>query len=668
MLPARDDERSANNGDLVKPSRVRHHLSPPPTSRIAPGPLLHSSAITQLIVTMKTRTITQAGSWLLALCLATNSLGATSDADFGVGSHERFVARVNGAQTTDYDAVLALYDQYQEAHPDDVASRIEKCRFIEPFAWSDVPTIQSSPDDLNDCRERLRSGPLKDQVEIILYGIESEWGEESTTEAKALIPQSKSWSKPQRAKLYELLALRTQWNEPELSAMYATNSVSLDPGSKVLVQALRSWVQMGLKDKVRRVIGEVPESSWGYISRVQVAQVLVDIDEAFLAQELLGKAPPDKLEPGANLLLARAFIAKGDFEKAAPWFRKAVTDVDVAFLEADTLIEYFKFECDHGTAETAAAAYEKLRAPGFGADSLARYRLALFVAHPGAGWQWRDAGALLALLAALLLLGALPVLVIVPVHYRGLALRVAGRQPTGFTSSWTLREAYYAFGSFMFIGFAFTYVFAMPYLEVLMPWVARTAVPTIPDTSLARILLWSTVVSFLALLPLLRGRSIKTLLLGRWSITGSILRGIGFALALNFVANLIGRATQSASLLGSDTVRAIQGAHEMWGWFGMLMLIAVLTPIIEEFVFRGALLQAFRERVSFLFATVTQAAAFALMHEEWQNMPYLFVFALITAAIARRSEGLLAPMVMHATNNAIAAASIIGVTRLLNSF
>jgi len=119
-------------------------------------------------------------------------------------------------------------------------------------------------------------------------------------------------------------------------------------------------------------------------------------------------------------------------------------------------------------------------------------------------------------------------------------------------------------------------------------------------------------------------------------------------------------------MLGSDTTRSIQGVYETYGFLGMMFLLAVMTPIIEELVFRGVMLQAFRRHVSFGMATVVQALAFVLMHEEWRSMPFLFVFALLGGVLAKRSEGLLAPIAMHAFNNFGAGLAIVGATQFLN--
>ena len=120
---------------------------------------------------MATRTTT---SLLLALWLGP-CFAATApidpELDFAPDSHLRFAERVNVAQTTDYQAVLAAYDLHRQIHPADVRSQIERCRFIESFAYLEDATIESATDDLETCRERLKTGPLAQDADVLLYGV-----------------------------------------------------------------------------------------------------------------------------------------------------------------------------------------------------------------------------------------------------------------------------------------------------------------------------------------------------------------------------------------------------------------------------------------------------------------------------------------------------------------
>ena len=277
---------------------------------------------------------------------------------------------------------------------------------------------------------------------------------------------------------------------------------------------------------------------------------------------------------------------------------------------------------------------------------MARYRLALLLSHPVAGWQWRDALGLLTLLGVALAICALPLIALVPVHYRGLARQVAGRvsdlppEPTD-KARWKLRHAWYALCVLLFTGYVASYVYAVQYLEAVLPWIERYVFTPATDIALAEIMLWSTVASLLLLIPLARGRSIRQLMLGTWTFKRCIYSGIGVALGLKIVAACIDLGMKAFGMLGSDTVRSMQGINEVYGLAVMLLVVAVATPSSRNSFPRRAA-RAFRARVSFWFAAVVQALVFIALHEEYQAMPFLFVFALVAAWLVRQSGGLLA--------------------------
>ena len=592
-----------------------------------------------------------------------STTATAAELEFGAGSHERFAARVNTAQTTDYRAVLAAYDAHRASNPYDVVSAIERCRFMETFAEMEDGTIESAGDDLTACRDELKAAPIAGNVEVILYGVESSWGEKETLAAADLIPKSEYWTRQQRATLFELLAERNTWRNKELAASYAMQAVSLNPGSRVLMLAVDRWVQLGAKDKAHKILLAAPASTWEHASRVEAAKVLLDLGDADHAVKLLRGAKQTASDLRLNLALAGALAARGEFAAARERYREALHG---AYVALETRIEYFEFEREHGTAQVAAAAYEQLRNQGFAADSMAHYRLSLFFSHPGIGWQWRDVLGVLAFSGFILMFCLTPLLVIVPVHYRGLALRVTGRAPVVTTRIWRLRDAWYALGVFLLAQFLGLYVFAPSYLETMLPWAVHFVTTPVSDRVLANTLLWPAVATLLLLAPLLRGKSIRTMLCGRWSILRSILVGIGFAILIKFAAYIFVVSFSKTGMLGSETTRAIQGVKEAYGLAGMLLLTSGVVPLVEEWVFRGVLLEAFRGHVSFLFAAMMQAAAFTFMHEEWQSMPFLFVFALAGAWLVKRSEGLLAPMAMHSANNLMATLTIIGATNVLN--
>lgn len=581
--------------------------------------------------------------------------------DFGPASHERFAERVGAAREIDYRAILSAYDARAAEAPEDFVSQIERCRFIEVFAYSEDVIIESASDDLDACRDALLASGHAGEVPVILYGIEGEWGEEGLARAQALLPASAAWTAQQQATLYELLADRARYDDARQAGWYATKAVERDPSSRMLLEAARHLVAIGVKDRARRLLVDAPPQTWESLSRASAAELLMDMNDVDAAAVVLGGA--DAGDVFSRATLARVQAARGDADAARSVYRELLEGE--RYLSPGIRAEYFEFERRHGTAESATAAYAQLRDTGFGADPMARRRLALLFSHPGADWQWRDAPGLLTLLAAIALCCLLPLLAIAPVHYRGLARQIAGHPPGVTGPHWRLRHGWYAMAAMSVSGFGVAYVLLPGIVEQLGPWLAVEPPAPATNRGLARVLLWSTVLTLVLLLPLLRGRSIRSLLLGKWSILRSVLAALGLAIGLRLVAGLVG-ALSSGGALGDDTTRAMQGLSEYYGLWAMLLVAALAVPVVEELIFRGVLLEAFRARVTFWFAALAQAVLFVVLHEQWQSMPYLFVFALVATWLARRSQGLLAPIVLHSVNNAFASLTLIGMTTAIN--
>jgi hypothetical protein len=91
----------------------------------------------------------------------------------------------------------------------------------------------------------------------------------------------------------------------------------------------------------------------------------------------------------------------------------------------------------------------------------------------------------------------------------------------------------------------------------------------------------------------------------------------------------------------------------------------VIAPIHEELFFRGILFRALADRLGFVGGALGSGVAFGLIHYipgEWQDSTLLMVVMVATgyalAWIYRRRANLLAPIVAHATFNAIGLALI----------
>ncbi len=105
------------------------------------------------------------------------------------------------------------------------------------------------------------------------------------------------------------------------------------------------------------------------------------------------------------------------------------------------------------------------------------------------------------------------------------------------------------------------------------------------------------------------------------------------------------------------------------------LVIVLLGPAVEEFVFRGAIfgglyrLGRFFSRVaggesrnvdrfSFLGAALFSSTVFAALHQSAVIAPALFALAVVLCILYRRTGSLLAPIVAHATFNSFAVLAI----------
>jgi membrane protease YdiL (CAAX protease family) len=102
----------------------------------------------------------------------------------------------------------------------------------------------------------------------------------------------------------------------------------------------------------------------------------------------------------------------------------------------------------------------------------------------------------------------------------------------------------------------------------------------------------------------------------------------------------------------------VKACLEVWGLAPTLLLAAVAVPFYEEVLFRGVFLQSAGKYLPFWPVNILQAAAFSSLHDGWRNFPTYLAMGAILGWMARRTGGLLIPMLTHGLNNAIAITTI----------
>jgi membrane protease YdiL (CAAX protease family) len=138
-----------------------------------------------------------------------------------------------------------------------------------------------------------------------------------------------------------------------------------------------------------------------------------------------------------------------------------------------------------------------------------------------------------------------------------------------------------------------------------------------------------------------------------------ILRGANLAISLRSAA--IAAAVACAVGLGYVTImqhtalwaEMLKSAPAMAAGRGWILALAVVAaPLCEEFIFRGLIYGGLRRSMKAPQAMLMSAAIFAVVHPPLSMLPVL-VLGLCAAWTYERSKTLLAPMLVHATYNAV---------------
>lgn len=142
-----------------------------------------------------------------------------------------------------------------------------------------------------------------------------------------------------------------------------------------------------------------------------------------------------------------------------------------------------------------------------------------------------------------------------------------------------------------------------------------------------------------------------------WQIPVTIVGATGIeGLAMTILGNLdSGKSrsgTTSSSMFGLSSAPLLAAV-------ALIVIVTVLTPLWEEVLFRGAIFSGFYRRFTPLSAIALSAIFFALIHVVSLAMPYLFVLGISLAWLYRFHQNLLAPVLLHATNNSLVVAVVI---------
>lgn len=582
------------------------------------------------------------------------------------GSHEAALELMSGAANRTFEAVLTQYDAYLQLRPDDVSTWIERCGLLRDAACGEdegCPHWKEYERCADELEQRFPGAPA---VEI--YRLEEIWGEKAIEKGTALLDGiARFWEVKDVARIHQKLAqCYDVQKRAGLVLEHASHAMELDRSIDLTLIAARALEHLGRRDAAVHMLVSRPMRPEQYPLELQKVRMLADLgafSEAEMELHLLGDPPEGQGDPllearifsaVGRVVDARAALARAQQSPAAQWRARAIAQ------------ERFDLELAFGDPGSALAAYDELREKGSW-DPLLRDRVRVAIHHPDAPWRARDALALLETLALLLAILCLPGLLLVPVHYVGLlrARRHPDRAPRA--TRFGLRQCWWMLVLLVFTQLPIFYMEGVPWLEDMFREDVSlvSARAPIPDHSLALALAMIAPLGLAGLVPILRRRDLALLGRGRWSWRRTIGMAIAWLVlvrvaALAWVAlfpDLASHAMTAAVLPAkpaSYTWQMVAAVRRVYGLPVLALTIVFAIPLFEEISFRGVLLQGLSRHLPAGFANAIQAGLFAAGHEQWGMFPILFGLALGAGSMARRSGGLAGPLLLHASNNALA--------------
>lgn len=581
-------------------------------------------------------------AFLLALLAAASPAPADAADDWRSDGEAGFLELIAG-QSADFDGMQARYQSARVAAPEDWRLAIAHCHFLWRV-WDlqeadDLEWVQPVPDLHEACLQGLRE-QWPGQPEVELFVLDQAWEDADDAAAEALWAHTEDWPAPLRGRLAYRIARSEELKEPR--GGYYLEAARLGVAEAVP----EAWRHVHAKQGragLEALAASAPLATSSYALNDRL-RVLLKLDTADLAVAELERH--DGLDFSASpTLAARSRLLAGDAAAAAALLpapaareardlRRLRLELALAMDDPEGAARHFRFEAD---------------SIGESLQDLVR----IGMARP---WLLLTPGLLpgsLALLATLLLLALLPAPLLLPAHYRGLARRLAGKPQSPPMPRLGLRMAAYALAVSLVVPLACTAFVAPDRFAMVLDGDVESM------DSLFRITLWGTVASLVAMLPLLPWMR------GHWSAgVRSELSGLPWVLAAYagvftiafltaMVQDLLGAGDTSTAQTRSVMTMVEQGLAG-YGLGVTILVIGVLVPVFEEWVFRGALLSGLARHLSFGGANLIQAGVFAAIHGDPPRFLFYLSMGLAAGWLVRRRNTLLPAIALHATNNTVA--------------
>lgn len=586
------------------------------------------------------------------------------DSDLGVGSAARLYQQAEQGSENFYNTANRAYEVHIQNNPtsDTVVAQIERCRLAALFAYNDEGyTWVEAAENINiDCFEQIQEA-YPQHPEIHIRNVETAYGEDALEIYQQwLSADIPTWSNEQVNRYKIAAADNTSWLDDELAGSLAAEAYQLDRSMVYEgIRAAKYYFSIGEHQQALDILSSVEyndENDWA--TRLAFEH-LVEYGYLDEAEVLYQTMQTDYSTAPSDDDLIRFYIAQGKQQEALEAMSAYLQD---SYNPIGNGRELLEFALQQPYAEQANQVYQLYRQQGYSSDPLLYYRWQLKRAFPDVAFTGKDFLWSLNWVLLLLFCLAIPLVLILPVHYRSLLKQRKGWRINTFIGTWNLKHAWWLLAVYVFVDFIALYIWSYPELASL--FLPDIEWPTAELTQQAKAhSLFLMDVCMLAAVLLVARSNWRLFNPGEWSWGKSIGLSLVLYICLRVVAVLVEGFSTGGAVIGQTnqtfTEESIQSIYNLYGLWVMLLSVAVITPIIEELLFRGVLLSALSKHLNFFWANSIQAVLFALVHEDTQLFVFYTALGLVTGYFVKHSKSLMPSILLHAINNALACLALV---------
>ncbi len=591
-------------------------------------------------------------------CCIAFSLSAQITPEFGdTDSHQFFVNQLNNSKDIDFQRIIGEYDQYIKLHPKEINARVERCKFIGNSYYDEYEGYNLKYEETNECIDQLYEN-YSSYPKVMVYKAENVYGEERLTilkEAEESINVApESWDVMDKAAIYRMLGGWYSDEDERLSLAYYFDAQNYDEAGDYSLEIAQIFIKQDNEEAAREALLpniEKDTSLWRMNSKANLLAQVGESEKALQLFELIAERDSTYIN---NQEMAKLMSEMENYEAARSFL---VKDTVQEWNRETKLQKLFEHDLKHSEIETALASYRSLQENSDYDDVLGIKRLRIFFNAPLLGWTFSELFRVSLNILVLLFLFLIPYLWILPVPFIGDWLK--RRKKSGnlgkLNLHWSLKHFWIISFGYLAVQYILTLVFY--YEDTINSFFGSTfyeeAVGS--DKLLANGLLVFVALMALTTLTVVNRQNVKQIFASNMSIGSSIGLGLAFVVfnmvILSILRSVIDFDEVNVSNLILNPRVEIDATLRTYGFFVTVLTVAIIGPVYEEIIFRGAVLGSVEKHLGFITANIFQAVMFAIVHLDLKLFIYYFIFGIITGLFARKTNGLMTGIILHALNN-----------------